>query len=147
MSDEKNSLSLWTVSLIALIIAGTGTTGLTLNEVLSSEDYSHHYACTATGNIEVFDRISGTGLTGYPSPTSRAGGKRCYDDKGDNSYWQPLKDYAETKGLDMNSLIETSKEQEPTKEPEPETPIIVIPAATGNYKCSPPPNYGCVRIS
>lgn len=98
--DEKIRTGI--IALITALVAFGGS------QYLTAEELENTYYCQLTGEIGIFDRLSSSSKTGYYIDSH--GNEESESCRKGYTYepWIPLLEYAESQGLSVQDLINTS---------------------------------------
>jgi len=99
MVDQK--IIYGVIGLVALLVGFGGT------QLLTQDQLDKTYVCTTNEKFGLFERLSSTSKTGYY--TDEAGVLRS--SACTNGFWIPLKEYAQTRGIDPSVLLQKQLEQ------------------------------------
>jgi len=138
MTDKYDAKTNYVITAIMMILAaGAGS----VVDLGGAEDaLENWYICDVSLETGEFARLSGTEYTGYPNELDSKGYKRCNTDEGAKGTWQPIVEYAEANGINLEDLVQDPAEDAPE---EPETPQDGPGVWGQQYSCS---NDGCVPI-
>ena len=118
--DNNQKITYGILGILSLVIAAFGGSML-----LTPDQLDHAYVCSVNENVGFFDRLSSTEKTGYyVNENNESKQSVCTNGK-----WIKLKDYAATKGVSIDSLLQKSNEQITI------TPQTIPYSSSGRYLC------------